>query len=1070
MLSKVTQNLIQPISDSVAELTVVASNAQVHKTPIPNLTAVSTPVSDNVKNLVVAARKTLEHSIIQSKSFLRGTLEVEHENKIKDLIPKIDAIGVKANQAGNDLVTNCAQLALKPLDPEHINGLVECLKTILLSTKDLLNIWDESEVLRILSVSKSLRERIQVLRSSDFNVFVKQPQQLLEVTKPVYQLAVMLIQLTKTRANELLNPLVAQFLESKTQSLSNISPLVIAVSKCMFEYVQVVSAMNNFKADMTLQLNTHCDSVYQTCLDIEAALVAMELPGNLIPSFKSQLVDYHASISAAQDACQSVLQSALNKQSCSTEKLIPLLSQVMTSSAPYQAYYSKPLPLHLLQQQSDLLRDAKEPLTIAQSCHAVQSTLQMLLQAHSNNMQQSLKFNTPLPLLLNHLSHKLSTEKCQSDLLQVACTAEQLVLHDKIHTMNNDMLQHYSTALGADFTKQSQLTQHESLVQKNNQSLNSTVKDQLNSLVDQQGTSDTVEEVNPLVSGVAHAELLQLALKQHSTPELLRLLPLLKSNPKDAQLLHELGVELAQLALEGKISQFVPLQHLMTYLETHPKSIGPYTLENVNKALKQQGLPAITSLDQLKQVKANKRHDQPILHRFSAFNEKDPKDRQSLIDQCKELEMVYPIKPILAALQQGASLEEIKLLLSHLPITLLTPLATSLLQYSTCVHDHSHGLATDAQLQAKLNSLLSEPEMTDKLRQLINNKDLVGALQYCKDNNLLLAIEMSPLINELNQIKKECSMADQLQLNECMLLLQQGRVQEGNGLFQIMKKSLKQPQFQQMDLLFQGMGVLAPNTSVLQLVEQLGRLLQDTKSKAAIPTTHVSVAPISKPAEDANLNLMEMITINEDAPLPVTEQELQKNPIEAIAKDLFIQTRRWVADGNEIVVAAMRVSEILTQLSQTTTLTVISPEQRLHLLEQSKALIGQSDALVKHAMALAQVCPDKRLKDQVLKSCERVPTTAQQLRILINVLMASTGQKNNNQVISSASNLTEAVGNVLWSCESAFVKVGKHYTVDSPLSKYSSFKVAKYKNGIVNKEYNSPVMKSKFLQELRALK
>eukprot|EP00834_Sanchytrium_tribonematis_P004140 NODE_187_length_13529_cov_1.102606.p12 type:complete len:100 gc:universal NODE_187_length_13529_cov_1.102606:10107-9808(-) len=99
----------------------------------------------------------------------------------------------------------------------------------------------------------------------------------------------------------------------------------------------------------------------------------------------------------------------------------------------------------------------------------------------------------------------------------------------------------------------------------------------------------------------------------------------------------------------------------------------------------------------------------------------------------------------------------------------------------------------------------------------------------------------------------------------------------------------------------------------------------------------------------------------------------------------------------------------------------------------------------------------------------------------MNVKMSSGKDRDTeNQVVSSATNLSEAVGSVLWSCESAFVKVNSkknNYVAVNNVNqtnKYASFKVAKYKNGsTVSKEY-SPIMKnkpkSKFLDEVRAMK
>ena len=179
-----------------------------------------------------------------------------------------------------------------------------------------------------------------------------------------------------------------------------------------------------------------------------------------------------------------------------------------------------------------------------------------------------------------------------------------------------------------------------------------------------------------------------------------------------------------------------------------------------------------------------------------------------------------------------------------------------------------------------------------------------------------------------------------------------------------------------------------------------------------------------------------------------------------------------------IVQQAVLISDTLSSLSILLN-TTITPEARLEIVKQSKLLIHDVDFLIKYAIELGNRCPDKRLKDQVILACEYLPNCAQQLRILMNVKMSSVkNNENEDQVINSASQLSEAVGGILYACESAYVKVnsssGGHFTIGGSVGgqKYSSFKLNKYKDGIVNREH-SPIMKnvkkSKYLQEVRAM-
>lgn len=180
-----------------------------------------------------------------------------------------------------------------------------------------------------------------------------------------------------------------------------------------------------------------------------------------------------------------------------------------------------------------------------------------------------------------------------------------------------------------------------------------------------------------------------------------------------------------------------------------------------------------------------------------------------------------------------------------------------------------------------------------------------------------------------------------------------------------------------------------------------------------------------------------------------------------MARDLQVQFSRWVSDDNMIVQVALRMSKTLEELS--VSFEDITPERRLFIVSASKSLVVDGSDLVKYATAMAQVCPDARLKKQIMVAVERIPNVCQQLRILMNVRMSSK-EDTEHQVISSAMNLYEGVSNVLWACESAYVKIR---AAKIEWNRRMTFTVAVYRNGVMDKGTGKS---SKFLQELRAIK
>eukprot|EP00842_Homolaphlyctis_polyrhiza_P005719 jgi/Hompol1/6148/HPOL_002653-RA len=263
MLTSTSKAILGPLADSVSALIVIISDAESNGTPMPDLSALSQSLEANIKNLLGVAGKIVEQS------------------KDKELVAAMPLACEEVTQSSQLLVGSTQLLATDPLSQTGRNQLLEAVKGVLSGTTRVLDVFDDSEVRRIISASTSLRQTLSRLRTglnplpplpnptqSDPSSASPQSQQpitqkeYIQFVKMASQTVVDLAQLSTKRINELLADSMKSQLGYAIATLTQTSPMIVSACKL------VLTAAEDQSTALAVMAGV-CDRMFQACLRIE---------------------------------------------------------------------------------------------------------------------------------------------------------------------------------------------------------------------------------------------------------------------------------------------------------------------------------------------------------------------------------------------------------------------------------------------------------------------------------------------------------------------------------------------------------------------------------------------------------------------------------------------------------------------------------------------------------------------------------------------------------------------------------------------------------------------------------
>ncbi|KAJ0171017.1 hypothetical protein K1T71_013216 [Dendrolimus kikuchii] len=155
------------------------------------------------------------------------------------------------------------------------------------------------------------------------------------------------------------------------------------------------------------------------------------------------------------------------------------------------------------------------------------------------------------------------------------------------------------------------------------------------------------------------------------------------------------------------------------------------------------------------------------------------------------------------------------------------------------------------------------------------------------------------------------------------------------------------------------------------------------------------------------------------------KQPESDQPIYMVALDLHTSIKDWSSRDNEIVAVAKRTAVLMARLSD-----YMNNDRKRELLATSKAIVTESHEVAYLAKKLAHECTDVRIKTNLLKACERIPTISGQLKMLTTVKGSSLGHQGTeedkeamNMLVHNAQSLMLSIQEVVKAAASASVKI-----------------------------------------------
>eukprot|EP00096_Caligus_rogercresseyi_P004203 TRINITY_DN1837_c0_g1_i4.p1 TRINITY_DN1837_c0_g1~~TRINITY_DN1837_c0_g1_i4.p1 ORF type:complete len:921 (-),score=329.98 TRINITY_DN1837_c0_g1_i4:363-3125(-) len=155
-----------------------------------------------------------------------------------------------------------------------------------------------------------------------------------------------------------------------------------------------------------------------------------------------------------------------------------------------------------------------------------------------------------------------------------------------------------------------------------------------------------------------------------------------------------------------------------------------------------------------------------------------------------------------------------------------------------------------------------------------------------------------------------------------------------------------------------------------------------------------------------------------------------QGPIMLAAHDLHQEVRQWSSKDNDIIAAAKKMAHLMAKLSQ---LVGEDSGSKRELITCAKSIAESSDDVTRIAKELAKECTDKRMRTNLLQVCERIPTIATQLKILSTVKATMLGAQSNRgtyedmeateMLVGNAQNLMQSVKHTVTVAEAASIKI-----------------------------------------------
>ena len=173
-------------------------------------------------------------------------------------------------------------------------------------------------------------------------------------------------------------------------------------------------------------------------------------------------------------------------------------------------------------------------------------------------------------------------------------------------------------------------------------------------------------------------------------------------------------------------------------------------------------------------------------------------------------------------------------------------------------------------------------------------------------------------------------------------------------------------------------------------------------------------------------------------PLPEDEEfpeddEYDDHEMMQAARELHEETIKWNSSGNDIISAAKQMALLMAKMSQ---LVRQEDGKKSDLISCAKDIAKASKEVTQLSLEIAEKCSDKRIRNDMKRTLDRIPTISTQLRILSTVKAASLGDKEDmtkeeeeaaeqatEMLVHNAQNLMMSVKDTVRYAEAASIRI-----------------------------------------------
>lgn len=214
MFTKTAKEVLEPIAEAVSQLILLNSEAELHQTPIPDLREAGVAVRTQVCELVDVGKRLCGNA--------------SGNGVISEGINKAAS---RLNEGGNLLVDTTVALAQEPLSFKHRQQLLESIKQIMFGISEILNVYDDYEVGKVLQIAVKAKATLTELKDSSLSV-----ESVISVLRLGCQLLVQLVHQTNARIDELLSETQKVQLRYAVDTISKDNSSLVSCIKASFQF------------------------------------------------------------------------------------------------------------------------------------------------------------------------------------------------------------------------------------------------------------------------------------------------------------------------------------------------------------------------------------------------------------------------------------------------------------------------------------------------------------------------------------------------------------------------------------------------------------------------------------------------------------------------------------------------------------------------------------------------------------------------------------------------------------------------------------------------------------------